>query len=124
MWEALILISFVLGIVLFSLGNTNACLFIKSMLNLESNKYDNVSTIFDAFYYVCGICLFILILWMFIKSKKRCIQDFMSDTVVIKITSESDKSNTKSNIKKTPTKRNYSLPADVESIDLGEIDKF
>ncbi|MDE6477429.1 MAG: hypothetical protein K2L48_04610 [Mycoplasmoidaceae bacterium] len=48
----------------------------------------------------------------------------MSDTVVIKITSESDKSNTKSNIKKTPTKRNYSLPADVESIDLGEIDKF
>ena len=34
---------------------------------------------------------------MFIKSKKRCIQDAMSDTVIIKIDSQSDKSNQKEN---------------------------
>lgn len=124
LWEAMVVISFVLGIVLISLGNENANMFIKSMLNIESNKFDGYTTLFDAFYYVCGIVLFFCILWMFIKSKKRCIQDVMSDTVVIKLNPQSDKSNNSENTKKTKSVKNYGLPAEVESIDLGEIDKF
>ena len=124
LWEVVVLISFILGIVLCCLDNTNANMFVKSLLNIESNKYDSYTTIFDAFYYVCGIVLFFMILWMFIKSKKRCIQDAMSDTVVIKIDSQSDKSNQKENKKNTTAVKNYGLPAEVESIDLGEIDKF
>lgn len=123
-WGLFSLLSIVLGSVLFAYG-TNAYDLIKSMMNLKktSGDYQIIATVFDAFYFISGIIVFILLIVMFVKSKRRCIQDFISDTVTIRLNGFSDKSNDVINAKTKTSTKNYKLPGEVESIDFEEIDK-
>ncbi len=120
------IISLILGITLASLGDDKAFDLLKCMLvpGYSVKDLDSVATLFDALFYVSGIILFLFILWMFIKNKKRCLQDVISDTVTIRLNSKFDDPNSSQNKKNKPSTKNYRLPADVESIDLGEIDQF
>lgn len=127
LWETFIILSFILGIVMGSIGDNKCFLLLQELLNQNKSTDSSlrwIGTLFDAFYYVCGILLFFMILWMFVNNKKRCLQDIMSDTVTIKLNPKSDGANTKDNKKINPTPKNYRLPGEVESIDLGETDNL
>lgn len=119
--ESFAVISLILGITLVSLGDTNATLLLKAMVQGEHNAFSDATVVFEALYYVSGIMLFVCILWMFVRNKKRCLQDIVSDTVTIKLNTQSDTTNNKTNAKIKASTKNYKLPGEVESIDLGEI---
>ncbi len=121
--ESFAVISLILGLTLISLGDTNASLLLKAMVQGEHNKFSDATVVFEALYYVSGFMLFICVLWMFVKNKKRCLQDIISDTVTIKFDKQDDTSNTKTNNQIKTSTKNYKLPGEIESIDLGEISK-
>lgn len=126
-WMIIGVTNILVGITCFIYGE-NAIEFLNYLVfaNIEANNisYIALSSIFQTIYAIGGIILIVLIVYMFIKNKKRAIQDLISDTAVINLIGKVDKGQDKKNSKKIRNRTNYGLPGEIVPGSLEEIDSL